>query len=70
MPEPKKPAKKATSPRQMSGKYRDWAQNRKKPAPLGRYEDMSPLNASRASKKAVKKASAEGPKRSMPRKKK
>lgn len=70
MPGPKKPAKKTVPPRQMSGNYRHWAQNRKKPAPLGRYEDMSPLNASRASKKAIKKASAEGPKKRVPRKKK
>ena len=42
MPAPKKPTKKTPSPRQMSGKYRDWAQNRKKPAPYGRFEDGSP----------------------------
>lgn len=67
---PMKSTKKTPSAREMAGKNRHYAQNRKKPAPLGRYEDMSPLRANRATKKAVKKAASEGPKRSMPKKKK
>ena len=61
--------KKASSPRKNASRNRDFAANARKPAPMGRYEDKSPIPASRASKSAVKKASAEGPKKSMPRKK-
>ena len=67
---PMKPGKKTLSAREMAGNNRHYAQNRKKPAPFGRYEDMSPLRANKATKKVVKKAAAEGPKRSMPKKKK
>ena len=42
---------------------RDWAQNKRASgAPFGRYEDNSAKRASTASKKAIKRAGAEGPK--------
>jgi len=58
---PKKTAK------QVSKANRDYNSNARKPAPYGRYEDKS---ARPATKSAVKKAGAEGRKRSVPRKKK
>lgn len=55
-----------------SRNQRDWAQNARAggSAPFGRYEDKSAKRASTASKKAIKRAGAEGPKRSAPRRKK
>jgi len=58
------------SARKQMSRQRDFAQNkRKSSAPFGRYEDKSAVRASQASKKAVKRGSAEGPKKSMPVKK-
>jgi hypothetical protein len=54
------------SAKKVSTKNRDIAKNRQKAAPFGRYEDMSPKRASSASKSAVKKAAAEGPKKRVP----
>ena len=53
-----------------SRNQRDWAQNKRAggSAPFGRYEDKSAKRASTASKKAIKRVGAEGPKKSMPRK--
>jgi len=59
----KKPSK--PSARMNASRNRDYASNAKKPAPFGRYEDKSPVPAKRASKAAVKKAGAEGPKKSV-----
>lgn len=61
-------SKKKPSARSQMARERDFARNAKKPAPLGRYEDKSPVPASRASKSAIKKAAAEGPKRSVAKK--
>ena len=53
-----------------SRRQRDFAQNARAggSAPFGRYEDKSAKRASTASKKAIKRAGAEGPKKSVPRK--
>ena len=61
----KKPSK--PSARMNASRNRDYASNAKKSAPFGRYEDKSPIPAKRASKAAVKKAGAEGPKKSTSR---
>lgn len=54
-----------------SRRQRDFAQNNRSggSAPFGRYEDKSAVKASSASKKAIKRGAAEGPKKSMPVKK-
>lgn len=53
-----------------SRRQRDFAQNRRSSgAPFGRYEDKSAKKASSVSKKAINRGAAEGPKKSMPVKK-
>lgn len=49
---------------------RDTAQNKRASgAPFGRYEDKSAIRASSATRKQIKRAGAEGPKKSTPVKK-
>lgn len=60
--------KKSSSARTMAGHNRKAAAQSRRPAPFGRYEDKSPVPASRASKSAIAKAGAEGPKRSVAKK--
>lgn len=62
--------KKSLSARTLASHNRKAAAQSRRPAPFGRYEDKSPVPASRASKAAIARAGAEGPKRRVVRKKK